>query len=199
MFSEVSLGDLALCVLALSVAYLVFRLGSLIGKAGKILEETQASLHTTTENLQPTLVQLTDTVARTNDQLARVDAITSNVGAMATNANALTGLVAATLGRPLVKVASLTYGVRSALTGASGSRVATVQRAMNTRERDLRDALGMDLTAAQPPAAAGAEPLTAHQARELLRDPAGPTPPPASGEVTPPRTAGEGTSPRAAD
>ena len=36
---------------------------------------------------------------------------------MATNANALTSLFAATLGRPLVKAAAFTYGVRSALAG----------------------------------------------------------------------------------
>ena len=87
MFSDVSLGDIALLLLALSVAVLVFRLGSLIGKAGRILDETQATLKVTTDNVQPTLVKLTDTVSLTNDQLARVDGITTNVGAMATNAN----------------------------------------------------------------------------------------------------------------
>ena len=80
MFSDVSLGDVALAVIALSVAYLVFRLGSLVGKAGRILEETRLSLRTTSANVQPTLVKLTDTVGLTNDQLARVDGLTRSGG-----------------------------------------------------------------------------------------------------------------------
>lgn len=71
--------------------------------------------------MQPTLVKLTDTVALTNDQLARVDGITSNVGTMTTNASALTGLFAATVGQPLVKVAAYSYGVRAALGGMRGT------------------------------------------------------------------------------
>lgn len=122
MFSEVSLGDIALLVIAVAFAYLVVRIAGLVAKAGKILDETQASLKVTTDNVQPTLVKITDTVSLTNDQLARVDGITSNVGMIATNANALTSLVAATLGRPLVKAAAFSYGVRTALAGAGKAR-----------------------------------------------------------------------------
>ena len=123
MFENVSLGDIALLILALAVSFLVYRLGSLIGKAGRILDETQASLKVTTDNVQPTLVKITDTVSLTNDQLARVDSITANVGSMATNANALTSLFAATVGQPLVKAAAFSYGVRSALAKPAGGRL----------------------------------------------------------------------------
>ena len=110
-----TLGGIAGLVAALAFAYLVVRLAGLIAKAGKILDETRVTVRTTTDNVQPTLVKLTDTVSLTNDQLARVDGITSQVGVMTTNASALTGLFAATLGGPLVKVAALSFGVRSAV------------------------------------------------------------------------------------
>ena len=70
MFSDVSLGDVALAVIALSVAYLVFRLGAWSARPSDP-EETRLSLRTTSANVQPTLVKLTDTVGLTNDQLAR--------------------------------------------------------------------------------------------------------------------------------
>ncbi|CCH79951.1 Secreted protein [Nostocoides japonicum T1-X7] len=112
---EWTLGGIAGLVAALAFSYLVIRLAGLIAKAGKILDETRTTVRTTTENVQPTLVKLTDTVSLTNDQLARVDGITTQVGVMTTNASALTGLFAATLGGPLVKVAALSFGVRSAV------------------------------------------------------------------------------------
>ncbi len=109
-----TLGGIAGLVAALAFSYLVIRLAGLIAKAGRILDETRVTVKTTTDNVQPTLIKLTDTVSLTNDQLARVDGITSSVDTMTTNASALTGLFAATLGGPLVKVAALSFGVRSA-------------------------------------------------------------------------------------
>jgi hypothetical protein len=56
-------------------------------------------------------------VTSTNAQLARVDAITSNAQQVTTNVAALSGVFAATLGGPIVRVAAFTYGVRKALAG----------------------------------------------------------------------------------
>jgi hypothetical protein len=50
-----------------------------------------------------------------NAELERVDAITANVQSISTNVSALTGVFAATLGSPLIKVAAFSYGVRRAL------------------------------------------------------------------------------------
>lgn len=119
---EITLGGVAGLVAALAFAYLVVRLAGLIGQASKILEETQLSLRTTSENVQPTLQELTRSVSLSNAQLARVDTITTNVSAMTTNASALTSLFAASLGSPLIKVASWSYGVRVALAALQKGR-----------------------------------------------------------------------------
>lgn len=113
--AEISVGDIALAVLALSVAYLVIRLGGLIGKAGEILEETRLGVKGLADGSVPLLGEVTATVSTTNEQLARVDTVTTNLASMSANASALTSLFAATLGGPLVRVAAFSYGVRSAI------------------------------------------------------------------------------------
>ncbi len=113
--AEISVGDIALAVLALSVAYLVIRLGGLVGKAGEILEETRVGVKGLADGSVPLLGEVTATVSTTNEQLARVDTVTTNLASMSANASALTSLFAATLGGPLVRVAAFSYGVRSAI------------------------------------------------------------------------------------
>ncbi len=113
--AEISVGDIALAVLALTVAYLVIRLGGLIGKAGEILEETRVGVKGLADGSVPLLGEVTATVSTTNEQLARVDTVTTNLASMSANASALTSLFAATLGGPLVRVAAFSYGVRSAI------------------------------------------------------------------------------------
>ena len=120
MFSDVSLGDIALCVLALSVAYLVYRIGP--GRQGR-----QDPRRDPTRCGQPPRMcsqrwsSSPDTVALTNDQLARVDGITSNVGTMTTNASALTGLFRRDRRPAAGQVAAYSYGVRAALGGMRGT------------------------------------------------------------------------------
>jgi len=120
--ADVTLGDVAGVVAALAFAYLVFRLGRVIGKAGEILDEARIGVKGVSDGTVPLLGEVTSTVAATREQLVRVDTITTNVANMATNVNALTSLFAATVGAPLVKVAAVSYGVRSALQGSGRHR-----------------------------------------------------------------------------
>jgi len=120
--ADVTLGDVAGVVAALAFAYLVFRLGRVIGKAGEILDEARIGVKGVSDGTVPLLGEVTSTVAATREQLVRVDTITTNVANMATNVNALTSLFAATVGAPLVKVAAVSYGVRSALQGSARHR-----------------------------------------------------------------------------
>jgi uncharacterized protein YoxC len=120
--APVSIGDIALALVALSFAYLVFRLSRVVGKAEQILEETRVGVRGVSDQTVPLLGEVTSTVAATNEQLQRVDVITTNVATMTTNASALTTLFAATLGSPVVKVAAFTYGVRSAFSGRGAHR-----------------------------------------------------------------------------
>jgi hypothetical protein len=69
----------------------------------------------------PILDEAATTVASTNDQLVKVDTITTSAAQVSENVSALAGLYASTLGRPLVKVAAFSYGVRQAFAGAARS------------------------------------------------------------------------------
>jgi len=112
---KVSLGDIAGTIAALAFVVLVLRMGSVVGKAGKVLDETRAGVREITDETVPLLREVTDTVAATSQQVARLDTISSNVATMTTNVSALTSVAAATVGRPLIKIAAFTYGVRSAV------------------------------------------------------------------------------------
>ena len=112
---SVSLGDLAGMIAALAFVVLVLRMGAVVGKAGKVLDETRAGVREITDETVPLLREVTSTVAATNQQLARLDTISANVATMATNVSALTSVATATVGRPLIKIAAFSYGVRSAV------------------------------------------------------------------------------------
>ena len=56
-------------------------------------------------------------MASTNSQLEKVDGITSNVSDASANVSALSSLVASTVGQPLIKVASFSYGLKKAVRG----------------------------------------------------------------------------------
>lgn len=112
---KVSLGDIAGTIAALAFVLLVLRMGSVVGKAGKVLDETRAGVREITDETVPLLREVTDTVAATGQQIARLDTISSNVAAMTTNVSALTSVATATIGRPLIKLAAFTYGVRAAV------------------------------------------------------------------------------------
>ncbi len=55
-------------------------------------------------------------------QLEKVDTITTAAAEVSQNVSALTGLYAATFGKPLVKVGAFTYGVRQAFAKAASRR-----------------------------------------------------------------------------
>lgn len=124
---SVSLGDLAGMIAALAFVVLVLRMGSVVGKAGKVLDETRAGVREITDETVPLLREVTDTVAATNQQLARLDTISSNVATMTTNVSALTSVATATVGRPLIKIAAFSYGVRSAVDSRRGKPLNKVE------------------------------------------------------------------------
>lgn len=109
-----SVGDVAGLIAAIAFVLLVGALAVPLVKLGRVLDETRASVRELTEHSLPILDEAATTVASTNGQLAKVDVITTSAAQISENASALTGLYAATLGRPLVKVAAFSYGVRRA-------------------------------------------------------------------------------------
>ncbi len=115
-----SVGDVAGLIAAIAFVLLVGFLAVPLLKLGRVLDETRDSVRQITEHSVPILDEAATTVASTNGQLAKVDVITTAAAQVSENVSALTGLYAATVGRPLVKVAAFSYGVRKAFARASG-------------------------------------------------------------------------------
>jgi len=116
-----SMGDVAGLIAAVAFVLLVGLLAIPLVKLGRVLDEATRSIREVTEHSVPILDEAATTVASTNDQLIKVDTITTSAAQVSENVSALAGLYASTLGRPLVKVAAFSYGVRQAFARASRS------------------------------------------------------------------------------
>ena len=114
------LGDVAGLIAAIAFVLLVGFLAVPLWKLGKLLDEARSSVRDVTEHSVPILDEAASTVASANTQLVKVDTITTSAASVSENVSALTGLYAATLGGPLVKVAAFSYGVRRAFGRATG-------------------------------------------------------------------------------
>lgn len=108
------LGDVAGLIAAIAFVLLVGFLAVPLWKLGRLLDEARVSVRDVTEHSVPILDEAASTVASANTQLVKVDTITTSAANVSENVSALTGLYAATLGKPLVKVAAFSYGVRQA-------------------------------------------------------------------------------------
>ena len=110
----IDVGDLVGLIFAVAFALISLALVWLLVRLRKTVDELTHLVAGITDKTMPLLGEVTTSVEHVNDQLVRVDAITGNVESITTNAKALTGVFAATLGGPMVKVAAFTYGVRRA-------------------------------------------------------------------------------------
>ncbi|GAA2521206.1 DUF948 domain-containing protein [Rarobacter incanus] len=109
------LGDIVGIIAAVAFVALVAVSAVPLIRLGKLFDRTSQSVEDITEHTLPILDQASQTVSGANVQLEKVDAITTAASEVSQNVSALTGLYAATFGKPLVKVAAFSYGVRSAL------------------------------------------------------------------------------------
>lgn len=116
----VSGGEIAALIAAGAFLLLVLLLAVPILKLGRTLDETTLAVRKTTDGASPLLLNAVNTVKHVNSNLERVDGITANAENVSQNAAALTSLISSTIGSPLVKVASFTYGVRKAASKRSG-------------------------------------------------------------------------------
>lgn len=96
---------IAFAVLVLAIAVPLVRLGSLIGSV-----QTEVVI----KQVVPLLGQTQSTVEHVNTNLANAESVTTNAVDISSNVRALITAFSATLGGPLVKIASFTYGVRRA-------------------------------------------------------------------------------------
>ena len=120
-------GEIAGLLAAGVFAVLVLLLAVPILKLGKVFDELRLAVREISDGTSPLLQEVTTTVSTTNRQLEKVDGITSNVSDASANLTALSSLLAATVGRPLIKVAAFSGGVRAVLSASDPD--------MSTRDR----------------------------------------------------------------
>lgn len=110
-------GDIAGLIAAGVFAVLVGLLAIPLMKLGRVFDETSDAIRGASQNIAPLLEEATTTISETNRQIARIDSITGSVDEATKNLSSLVALFAATVGRPLIRVASFSAGVRAALGG----------------------------------------------------------------------------------
>jgi uncharacterized protein YoxC len=108
-------GEIAGLIVAVFWAILVCFMAYVLVKLGKVVGDTSSLVTGVTDQTVPLLGEVTSSVVHVNLELERVDAITANVQTISSNVSALTGVFAATLGSPVIKVAAFSYGVRRVL------------------------------------------------------------------------------------
>lgn len=126
---QLSAGEIAGLIAAVAFVLLVGFLAVPLIKLGRTLDETSRLVRGVADGTTPLLGEVTSTVTSANAQLARVDAITAGAQQVTSNVAALSGIFAATLGGPLVRVAAFSYGVRKALTARRTGEVTKRVRA----------------------------------------------------------------------
>jgi len=111
----VSGGEVAGLIVAVGWAILVSFLAVALVRLTQTLRRTTDLVAGITEHAVPLLGAATQALREAHTQLDRVDTITADVAEVTANASALSSTVATAFGRPLVKVAAFSYGVRRAI------------------------------------------------------------------------------------
>ena len=109
--------DIAGLIAAGVFAILVGMLAIPLVKLGRVFDETSAAIRGASDGITPLLDEAVTTLSETNKQIARVDSITTSVDEAAKNLSAVVALFSASVGRPLIKMAAFSAGVRAAIRG----------------------------------------------------------------------------------
>ena len=107
--------EIAALIAAGAFVLLVLSLAIPLFKLGRTFDEATIAIRKTHEGAGPLLADARTTLEGLNAQLDQVDDIAKSVNSMTNNAAALTSIVSSTMGSPLIKVASFTYGVRRSI------------------------------------------------------------------------------------
>ncbi|MCL2423029.1 MAG: DUF948 domain-containing protein [Micrococcales bacterium] len=112
-------GDIAGLIAAAAFVLLVGAAAVPLLKLGRVFDQARDTLREFTEHSLPAIDGAADLVASSNTQVIRVDTITTSAAEASQDVAALTALFAATVGRPLLKIAAFSAGVRRAFKGLS--------------------------------------------------------------------------------
>ena len=155
-----TLGQIAGLLAALACVGLVVFLAVPLVKLGRVLDELRVTVRDLGQETVPILTELQGTVRATNEELSKLSVVTADVAKVSANASLvsdnaaqLSGIVNATVAKPLVKTAALGHGLRQAVRrsatddpdgrrGERRARRARVKLAMAEREAELRALTG---------------------------------------------------------
>ncbi|WP_159942136.1 MULTISPECIES: DUF948 domain-containing protein [unclassified Nocardiopsis] len=126
-------GEVAALVAAVVWAVLATFLCVAIVKLIKLINEATRVVSELGERTPPLLDDVASTVERTNTSLERVEEITANVQASSEDVSTVTALTRSVLTGPLVRVASLSYGVRRVLGQRRALAVVRARRRRGSR------------------------------------------------------------------
>lgn len=107
-----SIGDIAGLIAAIAFVLLVGALAIPLFKLGRVLDQATQSLKDVTDHAVPIIDEAAATVVSARGQLDKVDVMTTAAAETTQNVSAVTSLVAATIGAPLIKIASFSLAVR---------------------------------------------------------------------------------------
>ncbi|WP_017540374.1 MULTISPECIES: DUF948 domain-containing protein [Nocardiopsis] len=125
-------GELAALIAAVVWTVLVAFLCVTLVKLTRLLTEATKVVADFGERTRPLLDDVAATVERTDASLERVEEITSNVAATTEDLSTMTALTRSVVSGPLVKIASLSYGVRRVM---GQRRALALVRTRRRRER----------------------------------------------------------------
>lgn len=108
-------GEVAALVAAVVWAVLATFMCVALVKLVKLINETTKVVSELGERTPPLMDDVASTVERANTSLERVEEITANVQATSEDVSTVTALTRSVVTGPLVRVASLSYGVRRVL------------------------------------------------------------------------------------
>lgn len=118
-----TVGEVVLIVVgAFFVLFVVFGIITML-KIGRTLDVARDAIQSTQQDSRPLLRKADTTLGLVNTNLSNLTGVTTAAKSITGNAAGLVSLVASTLGGPVVRAASFTYGVRRAL-GARSAKAA---------------------------------------------------------------------------
>ncbi|MFT8592864.1 MAG: DUF948 domain-containing protein [Bifidobacterium sp.] len=109
-------GEIAGLIAAIAFAVLAGFLIYPLIRLGRLLDQISDTVKQTGDHVMPTIDETATTVKQVNGTLADVNRISSAASTTANNVGALTDLYASMLGKPIIKLASAFYAIRTTAT-----------------------------------------------------------------------------------
>lgn len=117
-------GEIAGLIAAVAACVFVALAAVPLIKLGRVLDEAQVVVRDLGKNTVPVLQDLKTTVSVTNEELAKLSLVTDDVSrvsghatVVSENAAQVSTLLTAAVGKPLIKTAAFSHGVRAAIAG----------------------------------------------------------------------------------